>query len=69
MIGNAFKNFWSRGCKTENDVGVIVPNWLIRKALRVKMFNDRVMKVNILTEDVVWEMVSCYCPQVGRSEN
>ena len=27
------------------------------------------MKVNIVIGDVVWEVVSCYCPQVGRSVN
>ena len=25
--------------------------------------------VNIVIEDVVWEVVSYYCPQVGRSIN
>ena len=38
------------------------------KVLRVKRFNDRVMmKVNIVIRDVVWEVVSCYCPKAGRS--
>ena len=27
------------------------------------------MKVNIFIGDVVWEVVSCYCPQAGRSVN
>ena len=27
------------------------------------------MKVNIIIGDVVWELVSCYCPQAGRSVN
>ena len=27
------------------------------------------MKVNTVTGDVVWEVASCYCPRVGRSEN
>ena len=29
-------------------------------------YND---KVNNVIEDVVWEVVSCYCPQSGRSVN
>ena len=32
-------------------------------------FNNRVMKVNIVIGDVVWEVLSCYCPQAGRSVN
>ena len=35
----------------------------------VKRFNDKVMKVSTITEDVVWEVGSYYCPQVGRSVN
>ena len=27
------------------------------------------MKVNIVIGDIVWEIVSCYCPQAGRSIN
>ena len=27
------------------------------------------MKVNIVIGDVVWEVVSCYCSQAGRSVN
>ena len=69
MIGNGFKCLWSGGCKAEIGVGVIVANWLIGKVVGVERFNDRVMKVNIVIEDVVWEVVSCYCPQAGRSVN
>ena len=35
----------------------------------VESFNNRVMKVNIVIGTLVWEVVSCYCPQVGRSLN
>ena len=69
MIGNGFKFLWSGGCKAKNCVGVIVANWLIGKVVVVERFNDRVMKVNIVIRDEVWEVVSCYCPQAGRSVN
>ena len=35
----------------------------------VTRYNDRVMKVSIVIGDVFWEVVSCCCPQVGRSVN
>ena len=60
---------WGWGCKAENGVDVIVANWLIEKVVGVERFNDRAMKVNIIIGDVVWEVVSCYCPQAGRSVN
>ena len=53
MIGNSFKFLWSEGCKTENGMGVIVANWLIKKVLGVERYNDRVMKVNIVIADAV----------------
>ena len=68
MVGNRFKFLWSGCCKAENSVGVIVANWLIGKVVGVKRFNDRVIKVNIILGDIVWE-VSYYCPQAGRSVN
>ena len=69
MTGNGFKFFWTWGGKTENRVCVIVANWLIGKVVGVERFNDRAMKDNIVIGDVVCEVVSCYCPQVGRSVN
>ena len=48
-------------------MGVIVPKWLIVKVVGVERFNDRVMKVNIVTGDVVWEVIFCYCQQASRS--
>ena len=69
MIGNGFKFLWSGSCKAESSVGLIGANWLIGKVVRFERFNDRVMKVNIVIKDVVWVLVSCYCPQAGRSVN
>ena len=69
MIGNGFKFLWSGSSKAVNDVGVIVVNWLVGKIVEVERCSDGVMKVNIVIGDVVWEVVSCYCPQVGRSVN
>ena len=54
--------FGGGGCKVEDGVGVIVDNWLIGKVVEIERFNDRVMRINIVIGDVVWEAVSCYCP-------
>ena len=35
----------------------------------VERYNDRMMKINIVTEDILCEVVSRYCPQAGRSVN
>ena len=69
MIGNGFKFLWSGGYKAENGVGVIIVNWLIGKVVRVERSDDRVMKINVIIGLVAWKVVSCYCPQAGRSVN
>ena len=40
---------------------------VIGEVARVERYNDRVIKVNIVIGDVVWEVVFCYCSQAGRS--
>ena len=50
-------------------MGVIVAKWLIEKVVGVKRFNDKLTKLNTNIEDVVWKVVSYYCPRVGRSVN
>ena len=69
MIENGFKFLWSGGCKAENNVGVIVANWLIGKVVGIERYDDRVMTVNIVIEEVVWKVVSCYYSKAGRSVN
>ena len=52
-----------------NGGGVVVANWLIGMVVGLGSFNNRVMKVNIVIGDVVWEIIPCYFPQVGISVN
>ena len=64
--------FWSRDHKTVwiiNGGGVVVANWLIGMVAGVESFNNRVMKVNIVIGDIVWEIIPCYFQQVGISVN
>ena len=43
--------------------------WLIGKVVGAEKLNGSVMKVNIVIGNVVWDVVSCYCPLAGRSVN
>ena len=58
-------NFFGVG--VEITVGVIVASWLVRKVVGVERYTDRVTKVNIVIVNIVWYVISCYCPQAGRS--
>ena len=59
MTGNGSIFLWSGSCKVESGVVVIVTKWLIGKVVGVERFNYKVMKVNIVIKDVVWEVVLC----------
>ena len=56
MIGNGFKFLWSGSRKWCGCNSCQLVNW-------EDCGSDRVMKINIVIGDVVWEVVSCYCPQ------
>ena len=60
-------NFFGVGVVKQKTL--IVANWSIGRVAGVGKYNDRMMEVNVVIGDVVWEVVSCYCPQTGRSVN
>ena len=66
MIGNRYMLLWSGGCKPENGVGAIVANWLVEKTMEVERPTSRIIKAKVTIDDEVWEVISCYCPKVGR---
>ena len=65
MIRNGFESLWSGSGKVENGVGLIFASQLIGNVLEGQTYNDRVMNINIVLGDVVWEVLSCYCLQAG----
>ena len=56
-------NFFGVGVVKQKTL--IVANWSIVRVAGVGKYNDRMMEVNVVIGDVVWEVVSCYCPQAG----
>lgn len=48
-------------------MGVVVINWVLEKVVGVERYSHKVMKVNVIIGDAVWEVVSCYCSLNGRS--
>lgn len=48
-------------------MGVVVINWVLEKVVGVERYSHKVMKVNVIIGDAVWEVVSCYCPLNRRS--
>ena len=54
------------GSTPENGVGDIFANWFVEAIVEVERPSSRIMKVKIVIVNEVWEVVSCYYPQVGR---
>ena len=70
MIGNDFKFLWSRSCKAENGVGVILANLLMGSSCDLR----GIMIESDEGHYCYWGCskilpVSCYCPEAGKSVN
>ena len=61
------KLWWSRGEVSLNGVGVVVGENLIDKVIEVERHGDRIIKLKLLLEGIIYNFISAYAPQVGRS--
>ena len=59
---------WSGGSKTENGVDLIVNNWVVEKVVEVERTSKDLMKVKNIIRFEDWEVVCCYCPQIGSQK-
>ena len=61
--------FWYSGCLAGGGgVGVLVRHELARSVVEVERFSHTVMKVKIVIRKVIYQFISVYAPQVGRSD-
>ena len=44
----------------------MVANCFVENIVEVERSSDRILKVKVVIVDEVWEVVSCYYPEVGR---
>ena len=49
------------------EVRVVFGYWLVENIPGVEIYSDGVIKSDVIIEDTGCEVVSCYCPQTGRS--
>ena len=49
-------------------MGVEVVHGIV-EVVGIKRYSDRVMKVNVIIGDAVWELISCYSLQTGGCAN
>ena len=65
-IGN-YKLWWSGGEKSLNVIGVVVRENLIDKVIEVERHGDRIIKLKLVLEGIIYSFISASAPQVGRS--
>ncbi|XP_066971908.1 craniofacial development protein 2-like [Macrobrachium rosenbergii] len=67
-MGNGYKLYYSGSREGRNGAGIIVNNNWKKKVVEVKRVNDRLLKIPIIIEDKVTNIIAAYAPQVGCQE-
>lgn len=67
-VGEGYKIYYAGEKSGRNGVGVIVSSDLVDSVVEVKRCNSRLMKVKLVWEGVVVNVVCAYAPQVGLSD-
>ena len=60
------KPWWSGGEKSLNGVGVVVGENLIDKVIEAERHGDKIIKLKLVLEGIIYNFISAYAPQVGR---
>lgn len=66
MVDNGYKLFQSPGSKPENGVSDIIAICFVEDEVEVEKPSDRILKIKVAISDEIWEVVSCYYPEVER---
>ena len=59
---------WKGNSEGTEGVGVLVASELEDRIIRVERISDRVITVDLVIGEQIVKVVSCYAPQVGRSQ-
>ena len=59
---------WKGNSEGKAGVGVLVASDLADRIIRVERLSDRVIAVDLVIDEQIVKMVSCYAPQTGRSQ-
>jgi exonuclease III len=63
-------NLWYTGnTSTKNGVGIVLDKSLKDGVVDIKRQGDKIILVNLLVEDLVFNVISPYAPQIGLNES
>ena len=63
-----YKLIWKGNSEGTAGVGVLVASELADRIIRVERISDRVIAVDLVISEQIVKVVSCYTPQIGRSQ-
>jgi hypothetical protein len=64
-----FKLWYIGNTSTKNDVGIVLDKSLKDGVVDIKRQGDMIILVKLLAEDLIFNVISAYIPQIGLSEN
>ncbi|PWA38352.1 hypothetical protein CTI12_AA582160 [Artemisia annua] len=67
-VGNGYKHWYSGSRSARNGVGVILAASLKDNVVQVIRKDDRTMKITLVIDEEIVNMISTYAPQVGRTD-
>ena len=68
QLSRRYKLIYTRESTKINGVGIIVCKDLADKVVQVKRKSDRLIKVQVIIRDRIWNIISAYAPQVNRPQ-
>ena len=66
-MGNGYKLLFSGSNTKANGVGIMMNKKMAYKVVEVERYSDRIMRVKLSIGKGIWNVISVYAPQAGRS--
>jgi exonuclease III len=69
MEDTGFKLLYTGNMSIKNDVGIVLNKSLKDGVVDIKRQEDRIILVKLLVEDLIFNVISAYAPQIGLNES
>ena len=67
-LGEGYKLLYHGENNKKNGVGMVVSKKCVERIVKVERHSDRLMAVQLIVEDKIWNVFSAYTPKVGKPE-
>jgi exonuclease III len=64
-----FKLWYTGTTSTKNGVGIMLDKSLKNEVVDIKRQGDRIILVELLVRDLVFNVINAYAPQIGLNES